>query len=396
VTQQWAIKRFAVNTLQWIAVYRMGLEMLLAERVKYASVVLGLALTTFVLGQQPALLMGILRSTYALVTDTPAAHIWVMERQARYIDDAMPMADTALLSIRSVGGVAWAAGLARGNAKVRLADGKYMDFLVYGLDEVTLMGGPMRFLSGQLNALREVDAIVINEIAVQQSTSYPGAVALKMGDAMELNDRRAVIVGIFRSVNAFNQMPIAYTTASRFRKYVHGNEKILNYILVGLEPGVHAEQVIRRINASDQFLAFSDQDLKNATQDYFIQHTPIVFIFGFSTLLGVVIGIAIAAQSFFGFVRDNLRYFGVLKAIGATALQLRCIAIAQAVTATVLGFGLGAGALAWVASYVGSSMPLELWLLLTVFVTALCLASISAIWAMQKAISLDPSTVFRG
>jgi putative ABC transport system permease protein len=110
-----------------------------------------------------------------------------------------------------------------------------------------------------------------------------------------------------------------------------------------------------------------------------------------------LIGSAIAAQAFFGFVRDNLRYFGVLKAIGATAGQLRGMAAVQAFVAALLGYGIGMGALAAFAQAMGESLTVVVhpWLLLIVLATVLALGLGCAVLAMRRVVRLDPSTVFR-
>jgi len=58
---------------------------------------------------------------------------------------------------------------------------------------------------------------------------------------------------------------------------------------------------------------------------------------------GFLIGTAIAGQTFYNFTLENLRYFGTLKAMGATNGILLRMILLQALMVGALGYGLGVG-----------------------------------------------------
>jgi putative ABC transport system permease protein len=380
---------------------RVALQMLVAERDKVLGMVLGLALTAFVMAQQPALFLGILRSTYALISDTEVAQLWVMDPKVRFIDETTPMPDSALARVRNVDGVAWAVGLYRGTARARLANGEFENVMVMGLDDATLLGGPAQFVAGSLAALRLHDAVLVSEVAANKRLASRNASGqwqpLRLGDVIELNERRAVVAGIFRASGGFSGQSTLYAPLQRARSYAGGERKSLSYILAGAKDPTQAAQLVHAIRTQTGLQAWTSEDFKRVTRDYFIANTGVVLVFGFSSALGLLIGAAIAAQSFFGFVRDNLRYFGVLKAIGASHAQLRAMASAQAVVAGLLGYGLGMGGLSLMARAIGKDMHVSMHpaLLLAVLLLVLGLSLCCAVLAMRKVVRLDPCMVFR-
>jgi putative ABC transport system permease protein len=380
---------------------RIALQMLIAECGKLIGMVLGLALTSFVIAQQPAFFLGILQSTYSLISDTEVADLWVMDPKVRFVDDSTPMADSALARVRSVEGVAWAVGLFRGNARARLANGDFESAVVIGLDDATLLGGPAEFVEGSLASLRRSDAVLINEGGATKRLATKGSdgkpVPIRVGDVLELNERRAVVAGIYRAGDNFNSQTTLYAPLQRAKRYVPGERKTLSFILAGARDPARTHDVARAIRAQTGLEALPSEDFKRTTRDFFIANTGVIYVFGFSAVFGMLIGSAIAAQAFFGFVRDNLRYFGVLKAIGATAGQLRGMAAVQAFVAALLGYGIGMGALAAFAQAMGESLTVVVhpWLLLIVLATVLALGLGCAVLAMRRVVRLDPSTVFR-
>ena len=97
-----------------------------------------------------------------------------------------------------------------------------------------------------------------------------------------------------------------------------------------------------------------------------MKYTGIPINFGITTLLGFIVGTAIAGQTFYNFTIENLRQFGTLKAMGLSNERLvAMIVLLQATVVGLLGYCLGvglaavfgvlAGAPSWRSSPPGSS-----------------------------------------
>ena len=65
-----------------------------------------------------------------------------------------------------------------------------------------------------------------------------------------MNDRRAVVVGVFRASQTFMTMPVIYTRLSQATLFVPpAPTGLMPFVLAKCQPGVTPEEVARRIEA---------------------------------------------------------------------------------------------------------------------------------------------------
>lgn len=383
----------------------VALKMLFGDRAKYFGIVMGVTLASMVITQQGAIFIGIMTRTYGTVTDTGQGDIWVMDPKVQQIEDIKPMQDTELFRVRGIQGVGWALPLYKGLIRARLDNGQFQNCNILGLDDATLTGGPPGMARGALSDLRRADAIIVDEISANTRLAKPSPepggkpIPLKVGDTLELNDHRAVVVGIGQSTRTFQSLPVIYTTYGRATTFVPKERKLLSFVLVKAAPGVDVENLRRRIELTTGLAALTNQQFKDKTVDYFIKNTGIPINFGIAVGLGFLIGTVITGFMFYNFTLDNLRYFGTLKAMGASDSKLLGMVILQSLVVGMIGCGLGIG----MASFFGARMantPLAFkmpWQLLAVAAIAVAIICVlSAMLSIRKVISLEPAVVFKG
>jgi putative ABC transport system permease protein len=379
--------------------------MLIGDRGKYLGIIMGLTFASLLITQQSSIFTGLMTRTYGAITDLAQPDIWVMDPKVQFIDDIKPLQDTELFRIRSVPGVAWAVPLYKGLLKARLEDGNYQICSVLGLDDTTLIGGPPVMLAGSLSDLRRQDAIIVNDVGANtrlvKPSPVPGGrpVPLRIGDTLEINDHRAVVVGICRVSRTFQSQPVVYTTYSRATTFAPRERKLLSFVLVKAQPGLDPQTLTRRIREQTGLAAHTAQEFKDLTYDYFMKYTGIPINFGIAVGLGFIIGTAIAGQTFYNFTLENIRYFGTLKAMGATNGILLRMILLQALLVGSLGYGLGVGG-ASLFGYLlgGTELSFRLTRELLVFAgTAIGLIIIlSALISIRKVMTLEPAIVFKG
>ncbi len=379
--------------------------MLIGDRGKYLGIIMGLTFASLLITQQSSIFTGLMTRTYGTITDLAQPDIWVMDPKVQFIDDIKPLQDTELFRIRSVPGVAWAVPLYKGLLKARLEDGNYQICSVLGLDDTTLIGGPPVMLAGSLSDLRRQDAIIVNDVGANTRLAKPSPVPggrpvpLGIGDTLEINDHRAVVVGICRVSRTFQSQPVVYTTYSRATTFAPRERKLLSFVLVKAQPGLDPQTLTRRIREQTGLAAHTSQEFKDLTYDYFMKYTGIPINFGIAVGLGFIIGTAIAGQTFYNFTLENIRYFGTLKAMGATNGILLRMILLQALLVGSLGYGLGVGG-ASLFGYLlgGTELSFRLTRELLVFAgTAIGLIIIlSALISIRKVMTLEPAIVFKG
>jgi putative ABC transport system permease protein len=381
----------------------VALKILVGDRGKYFGVVLGLVFTTFFMTQQPAMFFGLISRSYGFLSDAALADIWVMDPMVQYIDDVKPLSDTAVARVRGIEGVGWAVPIYKGNTRVRMANGNFQNSVLIGLDDATLIGGPAVMVSGSLADLRRADGVIVSEDGatgqLASPSPFPGQspIPLKPGDVIEMNDRRAVVVGICKAIFNTNSLPTIYTTYSRARAYAPSERKTLSFVLVKAKPGFPMSTVIANIRRSTGLAAITREEFEQMTLWYVIKNTMAFTIFGLSALIGFVIGGLIAGQTFYNFTLENLRYFGVMKAMGATNTLLLRMIMAQALAAGTIGYGIGVGLVSILGLALSGRFPFQIsWVLLLVgamAVIALCV--FAAALSLRKVMQLEPASVFK-
>ncbi|MDO9104020.1 MAG: ABC transporter permease [Methylovulum sp.] len=383
----------------------IAIKMLMGDRGKYLGIVMGLTFASLIMTQQPAIFLGLMARSYSFISDVGLPDIWVMDSKVQFIDDVKPLQETELYRVRGISGVQWAMPLYKGLLKARLADGTFQTCNVIGLDDTTLIGGPAVMLQGKLEDLRRSDAVIVDIDGARDKLGKPSALPggenspLKIGDDLELNDSRAIVVGIAKVTRTFQSQPVVYTTYSRAKRYAPKERKLLSFVLVKAKPGQDPVELTRRIRATTGLAAYTQAGFKALTYEYFMNNTGIPINFGITIALGFIVGTAIAGQTFYNFTLENLRQFGVLKAMGAGNLTLLRMILLQAVLVGSIGYGLGVG----LAAVFGFSMrhtilafklPWQLLVFSGSGVALICI--IVALISILKVIRLEPAIVFKG
>jgi putative ABC transport system permease protein len=318
----------------------ISLKMLFANRGKYLSMVGGVAFASLLMSQQSAIFCGVMVLTYSQIHDVRDAEVWVMDPNVQFIDDVKPISDNALYQVRGVTGVEWAVPWFKGIARGRLPDGMYQQVLLLGLDDASLVGGPQEIVLGRLSDLQEPDAVIVDEAGWKML--WPGQ-PYEAGKILEINDRRAVVVGVCKASLTFQTLPVMFTRYSQALGYSLPERRMLPFVLVKPADGVNAKELCRNIEAQTGLKALTRDDFMYATLWYYMINTGIPINFGITILLGFFVGVLVAGQVFYLFTLENLPYFAMLKAMGTSNRRIIAMMLLQAMVVGLVGFGLGVG-----------------------------------------------------
>jgi len=374
----------------------IALKMLFRDRAKYVMLVCGLAFCSLLMCQQISVFCGIMMWTTATVTNI-GAPVWVVDAKVEQANEVIPMRQIEVERVRGIPGVAWAAPLYIGIEQARLSDGSFQNVQLTGLDTGTLTGRPMDMRAGRIEDLRLPNAVVVDQVAVEKFRNK--GITISLGTTFEINDKEARVVGICHVNRSFLGQPYVYTTFDRAMEYAKPTRKQLSYVLAGPVPGVGDEELATRISRLSGLRAIAKNDLFWLTVRWYIKNTGIPISFGTVVLLGIIVGIAIAGQTFYLFVHDNLRYLAAFKAMGARMPTLAGMVLLQAFSVGFIGYGIGVGLAAWFGNVVLAKeqppffMPWQVPTFVAGVILFIC--AFSALIGLVKIARLEAAVVFR-
>jgi putative ABC transport system permease protein len=371
--------------------------MLTGDRSKYFGIVFGITFASLLIAQQGAIFCGLMLRTSSQIQDIQGADIWVMDPGVQFVDDIKPLSDNDLYRVRGVEGVAWAVRLYKGLARSRFSDGKFQQFILLGLDDATMVGAPREMVVGSLGDLRKPDAVIMDEAGYRYL--WPGE-PIELGRTFEMNDRRAVLVGICKASPTFQTFPIVYARYSQATQFVPHERKLMSFVLAQPAEGLTAEEVCTRITQQTGLRAETREQFIWTTMWYYMIRTGIPINFGITVALGFIVGTAIAGQTFYLFVIENLRQFGSLKAMGVTNGRIVKMILLQAFVVGLIGYGLGVGLAALFGELNRNNETLAFfmpWQVLALTVGAVFIIGILAsLLIVRRVLVLEPAVVFRG
>ncbi len=311
--------------------------------------------------------------------------------------------------------------------------------ILIGVDDTSMVGappsGPMigpppngRMLVGEPADLRRPDSVIVDRVGLRKL--FPGCHLdepfekpketdeayierlrkfVRSAPEIEMNDHRAIIVGVCEATRTFQSNPVVYTLYSRAKQFVPMERKILSFILVQTGTGEDGQKtapevVAERIQSQTGLGARTSENFLYKTIKYYLIYTGIPINFGITVFLGFLVGTAIAGQTFYNFTIENLKQFGALKAMGASNLRIVSMILLQAAVVGVLGYGIGVGLstlFGWKAATGWQGQPTELafftpWQLLpTTAVAIVLICVLASLLSVQRVIRLEPAIVFR-
>lgn len=325
----------------------VAIKMLIGNKASCIGVIFGVFLATLLISQQSAIFLGLVSRSYRMVTDIPAPNIWVVDPSTESDETMRGMPDSYVNVVRSIPNIQWASPISVSYANLVTSTGLFQICHMYGIDDSTLIGAPTQMIEGSPEDLRRDGGVIVDVYSANGSlakiSSDGTKIPLKIGDTFEINDHRAVVVGICKVTQSFYPQPIIFTSISQFRKFTSITEKYVGFIAARSMPGADVDQILKDINSHYMLNGLTSDQLQWRMAKSFLK-TGILINFGLSVALGIIIGFSIAGQIFYIMTLQNLMYYAVVKAIGGNEKLIYQMISIQTAIVSVIGFLLGTGA----------------------------------------------------
>ena len=369
----------------------IAVKNLIHDRTRFLVTLIGVTFSVILVFSQFAIYLGFMRAASIIIDHTPV-DVWVTSKNSANFDFALPFAERKVNQVKQTPGVAWAEKLIVTWTILKRLDGGSENVVLVGFNPETGVGGPWKLSQGSIEALKAGNNIVVDESA------FAKLGRLAVGDRVELNESQVKVAAISQGARGFATAPYiftAYRTAQDVAAWVAGRTV---FIVARVAPGYQPAEVATRLRDIREIDAFTTDEYRLKTRMYWTWETGMGVGLSLTTLMSLVVGMVIVAQTIYSSTIEHLREFGTLKAIGATNREVYGIIIKQALVNAVLGYAVGLAIIKLITPLVeqtGLLMVIPLWLMIVVFVVIVAMCICASMLSVRKALSVDPMVVFR-
>jgi putative ABC transport system permease protein len=366
---------------------------LLHDRVRLLVTLTGIVFAVVLSAIQLGLFVGFRRATSDVIAFA-GADLWVMSRGVTNLENAVPFSERKAYDARAIDGVASVQKHIIQFAQWKKPDGGQELVTIIGTESGAPLGQPWNLVQGSIDALAEPDAVIVDEL-------YLGKLGIRgIGDTVEINDRRARVVGLTRGIRTFTTTPAVFTSFKRALDYAQLPADRTLYLLVRTAPSADAEAIADGLRAHLTDVDVYRSDAWRAKQEYY-------WLFGtgagvtvlIAAVLGLLVGVVVVAQTIYAATLDHIREYGTLKAMGASNAYLYRVILEQAAISAVAGYAIGL-AIVLVAARLSlrstTAILLTPTLTVSLFVLTVAMCMAASMVSINKVTRLDPAMVFRG
>lgn len=365
------------------------------DKAKSIGVIIGIVISTFLIGQQLGI-ASFLTSLMSALVDNSSGDIWVVDSRTKDANALGALDVRKAREIKSIEGVAETYTMVLVGARATFTTGKSLPVTLIGSEAPAFAAGPPpdKFLAGNLRGLESEGAVSVDFYDAPVFDS-----PIDIGTAFEINGKRAVIAAHTNNLRGFGGSSL-YTTLERARYFGNASNTDISAVIVKVKPGYSPQEVRDAINQSIFGVrAWVREDFSSSTVSYVLGTTGIGASTGTLVVFAVISGFFIIGLTMYSSALDRIKDYGTLKAIGASNGYIRRLILTQAGIFALVGFAIAYVLLEGFRNGVKSSglvFELPPLLLGGIFAITLFISLFGAVFALVRIIRLEPAAVFRG
>jgi putative ABC transport system permease protein len=373
---------------------------LASERLRLAAAVAGITFASMLMLMQLGFREALLQSA-TLVHDRLDADLVLISPLYQYLVEATSFPDRRLVQALGAEGVEAVAPVYVTLAKWRNPEtGRAFLVALIGFD-VTRPTLTMADVRDHLSALALPDSVLVD--AASRPDIGPVADWVRSGVPVvsEVNGRRVTVAGLFTLGTSFGVNGMIMTSDLNFVRMVPNRPlHMIDIGLIRLASGadpVHVRDHLRSVLPPD-VRVLTRQEFADEEQAYWLNTSPVGFIFDLGTTMGLIVGAVIVYQILYTDISDHLPEYATLKAMGFSDRRLIGIVFHEAAILAVLGFlpGLLIAQSLYVMTRTQTNLPMLMTpaRILGVFALTVAMCMGSGALAARRLRSADPAEVF--
>jgi putative ABC transport system permease protein len=368
---------------------------LVHDKTRLAATMAGLTFAVILVGVQLGLYFGVRKIIIDMIDHT-TAQLWIVPFGTQSIEESYPLlGDHERHAALATPRVEHVMPLVVSFADWDRPDGGITHVVVIGTDAEEGGLAPWNLRSGDWTDIKSFDGVGVDRtylsaLGVEGIGSHAG---IEFGPNSHSLRVRALTEGI----RSFTQAPYIFTTNARAREFFGVPEGKSTFFLVKTAPGADVARIQKDIAAGlpdEEVLTKAEFRRRSISHWLFGTKVGISLIFG--TILGVIVGAVILAQTLYSATLEHINEFAVLRMLGSSSSYLNRIILTQAGLISIAGFALGMLCVMLVSRWSQQTplpMVIPLELSIAMLIGSLAIGALSAIAAVVKVLRFDPAAV---
>ena len=346
------------------------------------------------MGIQLGMLLNFMDTTSTIV-DHAGADLWIAARGVPSVDLATPIEERWRFEALAVAGVAKAESYLVHFGFLKRGDGVRQIIIIVGVDPDAEMGLPKAMTPGQSvhDALTTPDGIIIDRLYAKKLG------VSSINQTVEINGHRARVAGFTDGIRTFTQSPYVFTSLRNARAMLNLPDKEIAYVLIRVAEGNSPQSIATALSAripDVEIMSAGEFSFKSEYYWLFTTGAGITIIS--SSILALLVGVVIVAQTLYASTMDRLPEYAVIRAMGGPRTYLYRIVIQQAVIGGLLGSSIGMGVVAllvYLSRNMSSPPQVPFWLALFIGTVTILMCIGASFVSLSKITAIDPVKVFR-
>ena len=364
------------------------------DKAKSIGVVVGIMISTFLIGQQLGIFIFLTNAMKALATNVKA-DIWVVDSKTKDVNQLGKLDVRTLRAVQGIPGVKQAFPILITGAAANFKNGESGGITLIGVDieKLNSVLDSSKIIAGKPTDL-QADGAISGEYYERKNLGDN----IDLGTELEINGKRAYFKMQTKGFRGFGAS-FCVTTIDKARYFSNQSSSTISAVLIKLDPDQNADSISALINKTIFGIkAWPSEKLASSTLKKILGSSGIALSTGTLIIFALIAGFFIVGLTMYTSALDRLKDYGTLKAIGASNKFISRLILTQASIFAIVGFAVAYLLLLGFQKGVANSglifsfSPL---LLLAIFTVIAFISIGGASFSLRKIKGIEPASVFR-
>jgi len=364
------------------------------DKAKSIGVVVGIMISTFLIGQQLGIFIFLTNAMQALATNVKA-DIWVVDSKTKDVNQLGKLDVRTLRAVQGISGIKQAFPILITGAAANFQNGESGGITLIGVDieKLNSVLDSSKIIAGKPSDLQAAGAIS-GEYYERKNLGEN----IDLGTELEINGKRAFFKMQTKGFRGFGAS-FCVTTIDKARYFSNQSSSTISAVLIKLDSDQNADSISAIINKTIFGIkAWPSEKLASSTLKKILGSSGIALSTGTLIIFALIAGFFIVGLTMYTSALDRLKDYGTLKAIGASNKFISRLILTQASIFAIVGFAVAYLLLLGFqkgVAYSGLIFSFSPLLLLAIF-TVIALISIGgASFSLRRIKGIEPASVFR-